>query len=80
MRYHMINEYKNWYTLATPLGARLIVCGHSHIRKEKLLGDTLLSIQVVLHYLRDGTGGTFAIVTYEDGVFDVKFKYKRDII
>ena len=29
---------------------------------------------------RDRSGGTFAIVTYDNGQFDVEFVYKQDIV
>ncbi len=61
-------------------GARLIVCGHSHFHEAKHIGDTLFVNPGSIALPRDGSGGTFAIVTYEDGAFDVEFVYKQDII
>ena len=66
--------------IGNAMGARLIVCGHSHVHDEKLLGDTLFVNPGSIALPRDGSGGTFAIVTYEDGAFDVEFVYKQDII
>ena len=66
--------------IGNAMGARLIVAGHSHFHESKLLGDTLFFIPFSIALPRDKSGGTFAIVTYEDGIFDVEFIYKRDII
>lgn len=66
--------------IGNAMGARLIVCGHSHFHEAKHIGDTLFVNPGSIALPRDGSGGTFAIVTYEDGAFDVEFVYKQDII
>ena len=66
--------------IGNAMGARLIVCGHSHIHKEKLLGDTLFVNPGSIALPRDGSGGTFAIVTYANGIFNVDVKPKKEII
>ena len=57
--------------IGNAMGARLIA---------KHIGDTLFVNPGSIALPRDGSGGTFAIVTYEDGAFDVEFVYKQDII
>ena len=74
------NRIQKLIELGTDMGARLIVCGHSHFHEAKHIGDTLFVNPGSIALPRDGSGGTFAIVTYEDGAFDVEFVYKQDII
>ena len=66
--------------IGNAMGARLIVCGHSHVHDEKLLGDTLFVDPGSIALPRDGSGGTFAIVTYANGIFNVEVKPKKEII
>ena len=63
------NRIQKLIELGTDMGARLIVSGHSHHHGE-----------VRISLARDRSGGTFAIVTYDNGQFDVEFVYKQEIV
>ena len=43
-------------------------------------GDAVFVNPGSISLARDRSGGTFAIVTYDNGQFDVEFVYKQDIV
>lgn len=75
--YNRIQELTH---LGTSMGARLIVAGHSHHHGEVRSGDAVFVNPGSISLPRDRSGGTFAIVTYDNGQFDVEFVYKQDIV
>ena len=75
--YNRIQELTH---LGTSMGARLIVAGHSHHHGEVRSGDAVFVNPGSISLPRDRSGGTFAIVTYDNGQFDVEFVYKQDLV
>lgn len=73
------NQIQELLHIGRSMGARLIVAGHSHHHGEQRQGDVLFVNPGSIALPRDNSGGTFAIVTYEAGVFSVEFVYKRNI-
>ena len=68
------------FLLGTSMGARLIVAGHSHHHGEVRSGDAVFVNPGSISLPRDRSGGTFAIVTYDNGQFDVEFVYIQDLV
>lgn len=60
-------------------GAGLIALGHTHRHEETYIGKTLVINPGSVSLPRDGTSGTFAIVTYENGEFSAEFMEMKDI-
>ena len=74
------NRIQKLIELGTDMGARLIVSGHSHHHGEVRARDAVFVNPGSISLARDRSGGTFAIVTYDNGQFDVEFVYKQDIV
>ena len=66
--------------IGNAMGARLIVSGHSHHHGEVRVRDAVFVNPGSISLARDRSGGTFAIVTYDNGQFSVEFVYKQDIV
>ena len=75
--YNRIQELTH---LGASMGARLIVAGHSHHHGEVRVRDAVFVNPGSISLARDRSGGTFAIVTYDNGQFDVEFVYKQEIV
>lgn len=73
------NRIQELLHIGKSMGARLIVAGHSHHHGEHRQGDALFVNPGSIALPRDHSGGTFAIVTYDEGEFSVEFVYKQDI-
>ena len=74
------NRIQKLIELGTDMGARLIVSGHSHHHGEVRVRDAVFVNPGSISLARDRSGGTFAIVTYDNGQFSVEFVYKQDIV
>lgn len=74
------NRIQKLIELGTDMGARLIVSGHSHHHGEVRARDAVFVNPGSISLARDRSGGTFAIVTYDNGQFSVEFVYKQDIV
>lgn len=59
--------------LGSSMGARLIVAGHTHVHQAVEKNNCLFVNPGSLALPRDGSAGTFAIVTYDQGDFEVDF-------
>ena len=59
--------------LGHTMGARLVVAGHTHIHRVDYKENQVFVNPGSLALPRDGSKGTFAIVTYDQGNFDVDF-------
>lgn len=83
---HKLNPYQldnelRW--IAKQYEAKLIVTGHTHCHKAEYISDQILSINPGSPTRpRDGTLGTFAIVTYheEEGYFSAEFIYMEELV
>lgn len=64
-------------TVARGSSARLAVAGHSHHHESYEQGDCLFVNPGSPVLPKDGSGGTFAVVTYDQGLFTVEFKFMR---
>lgn len=74
------NRIQELLYLGRSMGARLVVAGHSHHHGEYRQDDALFVNPGSISLPRDRSGGTFAIVTYDKGTFDVEFIYKQNIV
>lgn len=74
------NRIQELIHIGRAMDARLVVAGHSHHHGEYRQGDTLFVNPGSIALPRDKSGGTFAIVTYDEGNFFVEFVYKQDIL
>ena len=74
------NRIQELIHIGRAMEARLVVAGHSHHHGEYRQGDTLFVNPGSIALPRDKSGGTFAIVTYDEGNFFVEFVYKQDIL
>lgn len=59
--------------LGRSMGARLVVAGHTHVHQALEKDGCLFVNPGSLALPRDGSGGTFALVTYDQGAFEVDF-------
>jgi len=74
------NQAGDLIHLGRAMGAHLIVAGHTHRHDKVRVGKILFVNPGSLSLPRDKSGGSFAIVTYDKGQFDVEFVDKQDII
>ncbi len=75
--YNRIQELTH---LGTSMGARLIVAGHSHHHGEVRSGDAVFVNPGSISFRSETALWYLAIVTYDNGQFDVEFVYKQDLV
>lgn len=61
--------------LGRHMGASLVVSGHTHCHESQCLDGVMYVNPGSLALPRDGSSGSFALVTYETGHFAVDFYY-----
>lgn len=74
------NQSGDLIHLGRAMGAHLIVAGHTHRHDAVRVGKILFVNPGSLSLPRDKSGGSFAVVMYDEGQFDVEFIYKQEII
>ncbi|WP_028257191.1 metallophosphoesterase family protein [Veillonella montpellierensis] len=73
------NRIQELLYIGEAMGATLVVSGHTHYHAS-YEGQNCLYVNPGSPILpRDKSGGTFAIVTYQEGKFSVKFYYMNDL-
>lgn len=74
------NRIQDLIQLGTSMGATLVVSGHTHYHASYAGKDCLYINPGSPVLPRDGSGGTFAIASYEAGQFSVEFCYLQELL
>ena len=74
------NRVQELLYLGRAMGARLVVAGHTHHHRQVEQDGCTFENPGSLALPRDLSGGTFSIVTYDNGHFSVEFCYIQELM